>query len=156
MKWKRVRGACLAFAAAALLIDRLTKLWALGPLTRAGGSMGGVGGVFAFTLARNPGAAFSVFADHPGIVAALSAVILTALGATAFFSRAFSGSARLCLSLVWAGGVGNLIDRALYGSVIDFLRIEFIPFPIFNFADICVTVGAVWYAARLLLGAERA
>ena len=154
MKWKRGSGASLA--AAALLIDRLTKLWALGPLSRAGGSMSGVGGVFGFTLARNSGAAFSAFADHPEVVAALSAVILIALGAAVFFSRAVSASARLCLSLVWAGGVGNLIDRILYGSVIDFIRLEIFTFPIFNFADICVTVGAVWYAARLLLGAERA
>ena len=158
MKWKRERGRLASFrvAAAAILIDRLTKIWALGPLNDAGGVMDGMDGVFGFALARNTGAAFSALASHPGIVAALSALILTGLGAAVFFGRTFSPSARVCLSLIWAGGVGNLLDRVIYGWVIDFIRLELFAFPIFNFADICVTGGAVWFAARLLLGGERA
>lgn len=152
MKWKRERGrtVSLLIAAAALLVDRAAKIWALGPLTDAGGSMRGIGGVFDFTVVRNSGAAFSVLASHPGIVTALSALILFALGAAVFFGRTLSVSSRACLSLIWAGGVGNLMDRAFYGAVIDFIRLELFVFPIFNFADICVTVGAAWFAVRLL------
>jgi signal peptidase II len=46
------------------------------------------------------------------------------------------------LTLVVAGGTGNLIDRIFYGYVVDFIDFEIINFAIFNFADICVTVGA--------------
>ncbi len=45
--------------------------------------------------------------------------------------------------LVISGGVGNLIDRVFYGGqVVDFISTDFMDFPVFNVADICVTVGA--------------
>jgi len=45
------------------------------------------------------------------------------------------------LTLVVAGGAGNLIDRVFYGFVVDFIDFEIINFAIFNFADICVVTG---------------
>ena len=48
----------------------------------------------------------------------------------------------ICLVLIFAGGLGNLIDRIAYGYVIDFIEPLFIHFPVFNFADCCITVGA--------------
>lgn len=47
------------------------------------------------------------------------------------------------LMILSAGAVGNLIDRLVYGYVIDFLEFEFISFPVFNFADICVTISCI-------------
>ena len=44
--------------------------------------------------------------------------------------------------LVISGGLGNVIDRILYGFVVDFIEPLFIDFAVFNFADICITVGA--------------
>ena len=55
----------------------------------------------------------------------------------------------LSLALILAGGVGNLIDRARmiidpeFTGVIDYIKLDFINFPIFNFADICVVVGGI-------------
>ena len=48
----------------------------------------------------------------------------------------------VCLVLIIAGGVGNVIDRILYGYVVDFIEPLFIDFAVFNFADCCITVGA--------------
>ena len=48
----------------------------------------------------------------------------------------------VCLLLVVAGGIGNVIDRVLYGYVVDFIEPLFIDFAVFNFADCCITVGA--------------
>ena len=44
--------------------------------------------------------------------------------------------------LVGAGGAGNMIDRILHGYVVDFIEPLFVKFAVFNFADICITVGA--------------
>ena len=46
------------------------------------------------------------------------------------------------------GGLGNLVDRILFGGVTDYIRLSLIRFPIFNFADICITVSV---AALMLL-----
>ena len=48
---------------------------------------------------------------------------------------------RLVWTLVLGGGLGNFIDRARTGVVVDYLNFQFISFPVFNFADICVCVG---------------
>ncbi|MBQ3005171.1 MAG: signal peptidase II, partial [Clostridia bacterium] len=48
----------------------------------------------------------------------------------------------ICLLLVTAGGIGNVIDRIIYGYVVDFIEPLFIDFAVFNFADCCITVGA--------------
>ena len=48
----------------------------------------------------------------------------------------------ICLVLIVAGGLGNVIDRVLYGYVIDFIEPLFMDFAVFNFADCCITVGA--------------
>lgn len=45
------------------------------------------------------------------------------------------------LSVLLGGGIGNLIDRVIWGGVTDYIRLLFIRFPVFNFADICITVS---------------
>lgn len=151
MKWKRAcgRGALASLAAVLLLTDRLTKAWALSRLGE-GGTARGVGGLFDFRFTFNEGAAFSMLASNPAVVALLSAALLVALGAVILWGRTLSLSLRLGLTAVWAGGVGNLLDRLMYGAVVDFIELRFLSFPIFNFADICVTLGAVWLAVRVL------
>lgn len=57
---------------------------------------------------------------------------------------------RIAVSSIIAGAVGNLIDRLLYGYVVDFLRPTFINFAVFNIADIFVTCGAILFIIILL------
>ena len=58
----------------------------------------------------------------------------------------------LCTSLIIAGGTGNLIDRAMYGFVVDYIDInELFSYPMFNFADCCVVIGAVLLAYYALV-----
>ena len=54
------------------------------------------------------------------------------------------------LALVVAGGIGNCIDRLTTGYVVDFIRLTFIDFPVFNVADICVTCGVVLFLIALI------
>ena len=55
------------------------------------------------------------------------------------------------IAVIAAGGIGNLIDRALYGFVVDFIEPVFVDFAVFNIADCAVTLGAVSLVIYLLL-----
>lgn len=156
MKWHRVHVKLLCAIAAALLvlIDRLTKFWATTSLSPEG-YIRGIDGLFRFRLAQNSGAAFSMLAASPAVVSVLSTVLLTVLGVVVFKARMLSYGGRLCLCAVWAGGVGNLIDRLLHGAVTDFIEVTFISFPIFNFADICVTLGAIGFALYMFASEKK-
>ena len=59
--------------------------------------------------------------------------------------------ARIAIASIIGGAIGNLIDRILYGYVIDFLRPTFIRFAVFNVADIFVTCGAILFIFILLV-----
>ena len=72
---------------------------------------------------------------HFFLMAGCNFIISGDLGVTLVFAAIFIGMAI-------AGGIGNLIDRLANGFVVDFLNFTLIDFPVFNFADICVTVGA--------------
>lgn len=151
MRWNRARDRVLCAALTALLagIDRLIKCWAL--TLEAGISREGIARVFRFSFAWNEGAAFSMLRTRPWLVVLVSAAVLLLVAGAVFVSRGLSLRVRLSLSLVLAGGLGNLIDRALYGAVIDYIELTFIAFPVFNFADICVTAGAALFALFTLL-----
>ena len=55
------------------------------------------------------------------------------------------------LSVVLAGAIGNLIDRALFGSVTDMFNLLFMRFAVFNVADICVVCGGIAFCVYFLL-----
>ena len=56
----------------------------------------------------------------------------------------FNNNAKLGMSLILAGGFGNLIDRIFRGYVVDYIDItRLFDYPIFNFADICIVVGVI-------------
>jgi len=152
MKWNHARGrwGLVLLAALLMFIDRLSKLWALSSLAGAQPKTG-IPGIFRFVFTCNEGAAFSMLAGSPFVVSVLSGLILLLLGTVILCGRTLDHMTRLCLTAIWAGGVGNLIDRVIYGAVVDFIDLTFISFPIFNVADICVTVGALIFAARLFI-----
>jgi signal peptidase II len=101
-------------------------------------------GFFNITLVRNAGAAFGMFQGGRAffIAASVAAIVLiTYLGLR--LSRE-DGARRVWLGLILGGAIGNLIDRVLHGEVVDFLQIGFRGhyWPVFNVADMGVTVGA--------------
>ncbi len=107
-----------------------------------------VEGVLSLTYVRNRGAAFGVLsdADLPYQAAIFTLVSLLALGAIALYSFRLPATARLpqtALALVMGGAVGNLLNRAMLGYVIDFLDVFWGPhhWPAFNVADSCISVG---------------
>ena len=89
----------------------------------------------------NTGAAFSILSSGTLAIIAVSTALMIAL--CVLLARSATKSRLFCVSLsgLIGGGIGNLIDRVLWGGVTDYIRLLFIRFPVFNFADICITVS---------------
>ena len=124
-----------------IAVDRITKNWAAQAL--ASGDIAVIDKVLYFRYTENTGVAFSMFSDNRWILVGITSVML--IVALAFFlSRKIKDKLELfALSLIIAGGVGNLIDRLSLGYVIDFIDVRIINFAIFNVADMCITIGAI-------------
>ena len=104
-------------------------------------------GFIGLTYIENPGAAFGLFAGFAWGRYVLSvASFFFMIGILWYFNRIPKEKRfwfiRVPLILIFAGGMGNLFDRLAFGAVRDMLRFLFINFPIFNLADVYVTVGA--------------
>ncbi|OGA45386.1 MAG: signal peptidase II [Betaproteobacteria bacterium RIFCSPLOWO2_12_FULL_62_58] len=142
----------LALSAVILVVDQLTKFAIASSLTR----VVEVTPFFNLALVHNPGAAFSFLSDASGWQRGLFIVIgLAASVWIVYLLRKHPRQTLFCwaLSLVLAGAVGNVIDRILFGAVIDFL--DFHAFgrhwPAFNVADAAITCGAallIWDGFR--------
>lgn len=105
--------------------------------------------VLSFTYVQNTGAAFSVFSDHTLLLAIMSVVFVIGFFVYDFFNSTKSVFNIASFVLIVGGAVGNMVDRVFLFYVRDFIRFDFINFPIFNFADICLTMGLITYAIYL-------
>ena len=145
----------IAAAAIALLTvaDRLTKAWAVSAL-KGGDVKPFLFGLFQFRYVENTGAAFSFFSGSTKALTVVTLVILAAGFIVLMLHKFKSVFLNVCGVLVLAGGLGNVIDRLLHGFVVDFIEPTFMNFAVFNFADCCITVGAILiilYELRLLV-----
>lgn len=104
--------------------------------------------IFNLTYARNYGAAFSFLADHSGwqkfFFLGLAVVISAALVVMLFKNSASLKLQNSAYALIIGGAIGNAIDRAYNGYVVDFLHFywDIYHYPVFNIADIAIVVGA--------------
>ena len=111
-----------------------------------------ISGVFELQYLENRGAAFGIFQGKRGFFLVITVIILLI---AVWFYRKLPLS-RKCLPLrivtvvLAAGAVGNMIDRVVNNYVVDFFYFKLINFPIFNVADIYVTVGAIGLIIFLL------
>lgn len=112
--------------------------------------------IMDLTYVKNTGAAFSIFEEHTWILTLVSlvvSIVLCVALARKWITRHPIG--RVCLAMVLAGAVGNLIDRALFGFVTDMFQTTFIQFAVFNVADICVVVGGIAFCLYYLFFYEK-
>lgn len=108
------------------------------------------------TYVRNTGAAFSIFSEHTWILAEISLVMSVLLGWCLWKGIPFQKPlGRLTVTLLLAGAVGNLIDRAFRGYVVDMFNVLFMDFAVFNVADICIVVGGFAAFAYYVLFASK-
>jgi len=106
-------------------------------------------GILGLTLIHNQGAAFGIFKNQLYLftITSCAAIVLIYSGLK---SNKHDKYYVVCLSLILAGALGNLIDRLRFGYVIDFLN--FYIWPVFNVADSSITVGAVLLGWAIIRG----
>ena len=155
MKKRKMTSALwLSVSAALILIDWLSKRWAETILAPQG-TASLIEGVIGFRYAENTGAAFSVFSGATALLSAFSLAVCAAVAVYMIRHPESGVLMQMSLSMVLAGGVGNLIDRITRGYVIDFFELQFMEFAVFNVADICITAGAALLFIALLCGGEK-
>ncbi len=92
---------------------------------------------------QNTGAAFSMLSEHTWFLTLVS-LVLSLFLSYAVYKKLFTHPfGRVSLAVVLAGAIGNLIDRAFRGYVVDMINFMFIRFAVFNVADICVVLGGI-------------
>lgn len=139
-------------AAAGIAIDRVLKAAVVEQLKPLG-RLELIPGFFQLTYVENRGAAFGILANYQWLFIAVTAVVCLLIAAALIFYRGHTALTRTALTLILAGGIGNMIDRLHYQYVVDYIHFQFFP-PVFNFADICVTVGCALLVIYLLLFAD--
>jgi signal peptidase II len=106
--------------------------------------------LFSLNHVRNSGAAWSMMQGKTWFLVGVP-LIICGLGIYYIYKRREHSRLELVsLSMLVAGGVGNLIDRIRLHEVIDYIKFEPFNFPVFNFADICVVIGALLFAVYII------
>lgn len=152
---RRLRCALLSLLGVAALagLDQFIKAWAVAVL-QPRGSMPFLPGVLELRFVLNDGMAFSMLSGRRWLLLGATGLILAAL-LVMLLVRRMPLPERVVWVMVAGGGIGNFIDRARTGAVVDYLNCLFIDFPVFNFADICVTVGVALLILLLALDLRR-
>jgi signal peptidase II len=156
-----LRAGYAALSAAVLALDFWSKRWAAARL-RTGTDIDVVDGFLRFTYAENPGIAFSFFNSGASttrwMLAAFSTIAACLVIYFIWRTEARAHLMQTIYALLFAGIVGNLVDRIATGRVVDFIDayVGSYHWPTFNIADSAISVGAVLLALTLLRGEERA
>ena len=143
-----------AIIAAVILIgDQWLKYWVTVNITLSTGDVALIPGVIKLVNIHNSGAAFGLLGSASyarwlflGVAALFIIVIIVILAKRLFKSR----FANWCAVLALAGAVGNCIDRALYGYVVDMFKLEFMDFAVFNVADIFLVIACFAFIIYLI------
>ena len=149
MMFKSSRGIILVYglvAATLITLDQMVKIWAIANL-QGQPARHLIQGFMHLVYVENTGAAFGLLAGFGGAQFVLAAVKLVVLVAVIIYFTMLPQEprftlVRIPLVMIFAGGMGNLIDRVRFGFVVDMFAFSFIDFPVFNVADIFVTTGA--------------
>lgn len=143
----------LMLSAALFAADYFSKRWAESFLKGSERRVL-IPGVLGLRYAENTGAAFSALSGATVFLSLVSVAVCIAV-AVYMVIRSQKWFMQLPLSMILAGGLGNLIDRVTCGFVIDYFELLFVRFAIFNLADIYITVGAAALMLALLFGGEQ-
>ena len=127
---------------ALVALDQLVKYLVLTYIP-LGGHVPLIPHLVELTYVQNTGAAFSLFNQHTWLLALTSLVMSLVLAAALWKNFFRHPLGKVTLALLLAGAVGNLIDRAFRGFVVDMFNFLFMNFAVFNVADICVVVGGI-------------
>jgi signal peptidase II len=134
-----------------IVLDRITKTLAVNAL--GGGAVRPfIPNFLDFQLVYNTGAAWGMLEGQRVLFLIIAAVAVAAMVLYLVFARRHAALTVLGLGLIAGGAIGNAIDRAMSGRVVDFIHTLFIEFPYFNIADSAITVGAILFMAAVIFG----
>lgn len=123
-----------------IIADQLVKAWVVANFALGGGTSL-LPGVVNILYLQNRGAAWGIFAGSFAFFYAITAVAVIGVLYLMWKERGKSPLIMASYALILAGAIGNFIDRFRLGYVVDMFQVTFIDFPIFNVADICLTIG---------------
>lgn len=121
-----------------VMVDRITKLLLINKEITI------IPNFLNFIYTENRGVAFGIASSNTILIVLMNVIILAII--IKFLRDKFSKTNYiiiLSLIMILAGGAGNLIDRIVRGYVIDFIDVNILNFPVFNVADISITLGVI-------------
>ena len=129
---------------AVILIDIITKLLVSNNML-LNKSITIIPNFFYLTYARNYGGAWSIFENSTLIITIISLIVIIGIIYYLYKNKTTKKLEIIGYSLLLGGAIGNLIDRIIYGYVIDFLDFYILgyDYPIFNIADIGIVIGII-------------
>ena len=139
------------FSAGVVALDQYTKYLTVANIALHA-EVEFIPGFLGFTYVKNTGAAFSSFEGQQWLFA-LIFIVFTAAVLWEYFKKPmpFTTLERFCIASIYAGGLGNMIDRVRLGYVVDMIETTFMEFPVFNVADCFITCGCIALMAHLIL-----
>ena len=132
----------LLLSAVLAFVDQLLKIEMRNWLKSAG-EIPLIGEALKLTYLENRGMAFGMMQGQKWLLVWVTAFVLLILIAAIMMGKIRKPATLFTTAVIIGGCVGNLIDRVYRGYVIDYINVSLIDFPIFNFADICVTCGTI-------------
>lgn len=138
---KQILFSVIAFVC--LIIDHLSKLFVDEVLT-FGQKVIAIPDILSFEKVYNTGAAFSLFQGNTLFLVVISVITIGLILFYVFRKNALLNLVDVTgLAFLAGGAAGNLADRLAHLYVVDFVKLEFIEFPVFNFADIFINIGVI-------------
>ena len=140
-----------------IIADQYIKFWVQGHIALTSTGEEFIPGILSLVNVHNDGAAFGFLAGSGArIPFIIVAGVFTVAVIIALATKLISGKlARWSIVLVTAGALSNCLDRVLYGYVQDMFKTEFMNFPVFNLADVFITVFAIVFALAVIFGKTR-
>lgn len=138
-------------AVLALIVDQLVKYWTTVKIVVDTGEARLIPGFIHLANVHNTGAAFSFLEGARWFFVVLCILFVAVVVYVLLKGIVRQPLARWMAVLVMAGAIGNCIDRIVCGYVVDMFEFEFMRFPVFNVADIYITVGAIIFCVCILL-----
>lgn len=137
-----------------LLVAQLVGYWVNASIPE--GSSLQINALLNFTHVRNHGGVFGMAQGQGWLFGAFSVLLLAGVCAYLWFGAVLARIEYLCFGLIVGGGASNILDRWVYGSVIDFIDVQGIPYwhYVFNTADVMIHLG-IWPMLALTLFASR-
>lgn len=137
-----------------IFLDQAVKYWVLHNLAEHNGFVF-IPGFIGILHQHNTGMAFSVLADNPVFMRVLTTGLVIFLSFLAYRLRGSRPMISIAFAFILGGAYSNLIDRYIYGYVIDYINFLFVDFAVFNIADVALNIGAFLLLLDMILSSTK-